>query len=113
VDTLRVFTLRVIRGGSPFNPDRRHIHHLLMKLGWGHRLSSSALWVYSLVFVVLALKPNAFWGGISPTLQFFALLGLAFGVASLPYVLVRTGLGQSNLGSDQDDPLDAGISQSE
>jgi len=103
VDTLRVFTLRVIRGGSPFNPDRRHIHHLLMKLGWGHRLSSSALWVYSLVFVVLALKPNSFWGGMSPTWQFFALLGLAFGLASVPYFLVQTGLGQSKLDSDQAD----------
>ena len=42
VDTLRVFTLRVLNGQSPFTPDRRHIHHLLMQLGWGHRLTSAA-----------------------------------------------------------------------
>ena len=49
VDTLRVFTLRVLNGQSPFTPDRRHIHHLLMQLGWGHRLTSAALWMYSLL----------------------------------------------------------------
>lgn len=100
VDTLRVFTIRVLLGRSPFSPDRRHIHHLLMKLGWGHRLSSSALWMYTLLFVVLALQPNAFWAGLSVTEQFLGLLGLAFAVASVPYFLVRTGVGQSSLSQE-------------
>ena len=100
VDTLRVFTIRVLMRRSPFSPDRRHIHHLLMKLGWGHRLSSSALWMYTLLFVVLALKPNAFWAGLSVTEQFLVLLGLAFAVASVPYLLVRTGVGQSSLSQE-------------
>ncbi|MDA0940753.1 MAG: MraY family glycosyltransferase [Bacteroidetes bacterium] len=100
VDTLRVFTIRVLLGRSPFSPDRRHIHHLLMKLGWGHRLSSSALWMYTLLFVVLALQPNAFWAGLSVTEQFLVLLGLAFAVASVPYFLVRTGVGQSSLSQE-------------
>ena len=34
VDTLRVFALRILARRSPFSPDRRHIHHLLMQLGW-------------------------------------------------------------------------------
>ena len=71
-----------------------------MKLGWGHRLSSSALWMYTLLFVVLALKPNAFWAGLSVTEQFLVLLGLAFAVASVPYLLVRTGVGQSSLSQE-------------
>ena len=100
VDTLRVFTIRVLLGRSPFSPDRRHIHHLLMNLGWGHRLSSSALWMYTLLFVVLALQPNAFWAGLSVTEQFLVLLGLAFAVASVPYFLVRTGVGQSSLSQE-------------
>jgi UDP-N-acetylmuramyl pentapeptide phosphotransferase/UDP-N-acetylglucosamine-1-phosphate transferase len=100
VDTLRVFTLRVLQRRSPFSPDRRHIHHLLMKLGWGHRLSSAALWMYSLLFVVLAFKPNSFWGGLGATEQFLLLLGLAFGVAAIPSALVQTGLGVSSLSED-------------
>ena len=97
VDTLRVFTLRVLNGQSPFTPDRRHIHHLLMELGWGHRLTSAALWMYSLLFVVLALQPREAWGGIGVTAQFFVLLGMAFALASLPYFMVRTGMGVSQL----------------
>lgn len=110
VDTLRVFMLRVLLRRSPFSPDRRHIHHLLMKLGWGHRLSSSALWMYSLLFVVLALKPNSFWLGLTVTQQFLMLLGVAFGVASVPVFLLRTGVGQSSLsesGLDEDDESNA------
>ena len=103
VDTLRVFTLRVLNGQSPFTPDRRHIHHLLMQLGWGHRLTSAALWMYSLLFVVLAFQPEAAWGGIGRTAQFFVLLGLAFALGSLPYFMVRMGLGISSLSA----PLDA------
>jgi len=29
-DTLRVFTMRLLKGNSPFHPDRTHIHHLLI-----------------------------------------------------------------------------------
>ena len=29
VDTLRVFAIRMIKGRSPFSPDRNHVHHLL------------------------------------------------------------------------------------
>ena len=95
-----MFTLRVLNGQS-FTPDRRHIHHLLMQLGWGHR-TSAALWMYSLLFVVLAFQPEAAWGGIGRTAQFFTLLGLAL-PCSLPYFMVRMGLGISSLSA----PLDA------
>ena len=97
VDTLRVFALRILASRSPFSPDRRHIHHLLMQLGWGHRLTSAALWMYSLVFVVLAMQPSELWGQIGVTGQFFVLLGLAFCVGSLPYFMLKTGLGNSQL----------------
>ncbi|QNL23227.1 undecaprenyl/decaprenyl-phosphate alpha-N-acetylglucosaminyl 1-phosphate transferase [Hyphobacterium sp. CCMP332] len=32
-DTLRVFTIRVINGVSPFSPDKNHLHHQLLKIG--------------------------------------------------------------------------------
>ena len=103
VDTLRVFALRIMARRSPFSPDRRHIHHLLMQLGWGHRLTSAALWIYSLVFVVLALQPVEMWGAIGITGQFFALLGLAFALGSLPFFMLKTGIGNSQLFPPVDD----------
>jgi predicted small integral membrane protein len=36
-DTLRVFTLRLVYGRSPFSPDRNHIHHIMLDLGLTHR----------------------------------------------------------------------------
>ncbi|WP_316824816.1 MraY family glycosyltransferase [Pedobacter miscanthi] len=32
-DSLRVFTIRILKGGSPFRGDRNHIHHRLERLG--------------------------------------------------------------------------------
>ncbi len=36
-DTLRVFGLRILNRRSPFSPDRIHVHHFLLDLGFSHR----------------------------------------------------------------------------
>ena len=36
LDTLRVFSIRIYKGRSPFAPDRNHIHHLLLDRGLSH-----------------------------------------------------------------------------
>ena len=33
-DTLRVFTIRILNGRWPFHPDRNHIHHRLLAMGF-------------------------------------------------------------------------------
>lgn len=33
LDTLRVFTLRILNGSSPFAPDKNHVHHYLIRIG--------------------------------------------------------------------------------
>ena len=35
-DTLRVMTKRLSEGRSPFKPDKNHIHHVLLKVGFSH-----------------------------------------------------------------------------
>jgi len=35
-DTLRVFTIRLALGNSPFTADRRHMHHVLLDKGFSH-----------------------------------------------------------------------------
>ena len=35
-DTLRVFTIRILNRKSPFEADRNHMHHRMLKLGMGH-----------------------------------------------------------------------------
>jgi UDP-N-acetylmuramyl pentapeptide phosphotransferase/UDP-N-acetylglucosamine-1-phosphate transferase len=53
-DTLRVFTLRLIEGRSPFSPDRNHIHHFLLDLGMSHRQITLTLVGVNLLFIGLA-----------------------------------------------------------
>ena len=35
-DTLRVMCTRILKGGSPFAPDKTHLHHLFIDLGFSH-----------------------------------------------------------------------------
>ena len=52
-DTLRVFSLRIWNGRSPFSPDKNHIHHLLTNNGWSHSLSAKILCgVHAIVLVL-------------------------------------------------------------
>jgi len=37
LDVVRVFFLRLYSGRSPFNPDRSHLHHLLIDKGFSHK----------------------------------------------------------------------------
>ncbi len=42
-DTLRVFTLRIWKGRSPFEADRTHIHHLLTNEGFSHSFAAKLI----------------------------------------------------------------------
>lgn len=55
-DTLRVFTLRVLKGKSPFHPDRNHIHHMMIDAGLTHTWASIILIIVNFVFIILAVK---------------------------------------------------------
>lgn len=54
-DTLRVFTLRVIAGKSPFIPDRSHTHHQLLDLGISHIHSTLIILVLNLLILVISI----------------------------------------------------------
>jgi UDP-N-acetylmuramyl pentapeptide phosphotransferase/UDP-N-acetylglucosamine-1-phosphate transferase len=52
-DTIRVFTTRLIRGQSPMQADRRHIHHLLIDTGRSHTEATTILTGLSMIVIVL------------------------------------------------------------
>jgi UDP-N-acetylmuramyl pentapeptide phosphotransferase/UDP-N-acetylglucosamine-1-phosphate transferase len=56
VDTLRVFTIRLIHGGSPFKADRNHLHHVLLDLGMNHREVTLTLYLVNFLFIIVALS---------------------------------------------------------
>jgi UDP-GlcNAc:undecaprenyl-phosphate/decaprenyl-phosphate GlcNAc-1-phosphate transferase len=53
LDTLRVFSIRILHGRSPFSPDRNHIHHLLLDKGMSHMSITMALSIATIVCVVV------------------------------------------------------------
>jgi UDP-GlcNAc:undecaprenyl-phosphate GlcNAc-1-phosphate transferase len=55
-DTCRVFTIRLIKGKSPFKADQNHIHHRLLKLGLNHMQATLLLMVINFLFIYLALQ---------------------------------------------------------
>jgi UDP-GlcNAc:undecaprenyl-phosphate GlcNAc-1-phosphate transferase len=54
-DTLRVFTLRLIKKKSPFRADKNHIHHILLRIGMTHRQVALLLVGINLIFITLAV----------------------------------------------------------
>jgi len=50
-DTLRVFTLRIVSGKSPFEADRNHIHHRILRLGFNHLQATLCLSVINLLSI--------------------------------------------------------------
>lgn len=55
-DTLRVFTLRILRNTSPFTADSNHLHHRLLFLGLSHMQATLVLVVSNVVFIIIALS---------------------------------------------------------
>ncbi|MBK8710941.1 MAG: undecaprenyl/decaprenyl-phosphate alpha-N-acetylglucosaminyl 1-phosphate transferase [Niastella sp.] len=53
-DTLRVFGIRILDRRSPFSPDRNHIHHYLLDLGFSHKKITYSCVIITLLFIVSA-----------------------------------------------------------
>lgn len=58
-DTLRVFVIRILKGNSPFAPDRNHIHHLLLDAGLSHTQAVSILLTFNVSVCLIVLTIQA------------------------------------------------------
>jgi UDP-N-acetylmuramyl pentapeptide phosphotransferase/UDP-N-acetylglucosamine-1-phosphate transferase len=58
-DTLRVFAMRIWKGGSPFDADKTHIHHLLTNRGLSHVFAVRVIYfVHAFVLIEVYLLQN-------------------------------------------------------
>lgn len=57
-DTIRVFGYRVVKGVSPFVPDKNHIHHILLRAGLKSSLVVLVLCFFNLAIILVALNMN-------------------------------------------------------
>ena len=81
LDTLRVFSIRIAKGRSPFTPDRNHIHHLLLDNGLSHAAVTFTCVAINVCFIAMA------WMGrsLGPNYLLLILLTLAFSGIGLLY----------------------------
>jgi len=50
-DTVRVMTLRIMNNKSPFQPDKNHIHHLLLDIGFSHMQVTAILTGVNIIII--------------------------------------------------------------
>ncbi len=74
LDTLRVFSIRILQGRSPFTPDRNHIHHLLLDRGLNHRQVTFSCVGLNISFITMAY----FGRTLGPTVLIFLMIGVSF-----------------------------------
>jgi len=77
-DTLRVMFTRALKGRSPFSPDKTHLHHAFIDLGYSH--IGTTLKIIQINLAILAGWAIAWALGASATLQLYvvAALGVLF-----------------------------------
>ena len=80
-DTLRVFGLRILDRRSPFSPDRIHVHHYLLDLGFSHKKITYSLSAATVSFITLAFILRNY----NCTLIVGVLLALATGLIGILY----------------------------
>ena len=80
-DTLRVFSLRIFDRRSPFSPDRTHVHHFLLDLGFSHRTVTLLCVTTNISFIVLAF----FLRNLGTTMVIGILMSMAFSLIALIY----------------------------
>lgn len=50
-DTLRMFFIRLMEGKSPFEGDRKHLHHILIDIGFSHKTATAVLLSFNVSIV--------------------------------------------------------------
>ncbi|MEN9570248.1 MAG: hypothetical protein RL172_1479 [Bacteroidota bacterium] len=80
-DTLRVFSLRILERRSPFSPDRNHVHHFLLELGFSHKMIAFLCVGANIGFIVLTLALR----NLGTTMVIGILLSIATSLIALIY----------------------------
>lgn len=86
-DTLRVMTMRMLRGYSPFKPDKTHLHHLFIDMGFSHL--GAALFILTINAVVVLIWLASWKMGASIDVQTYIAIGLGVLVTFGFYKLMK------------------------
>ena len=74
-DTLRVMSMRILRGKSPFSPDKTHLHHLFIELGFTH--TGTTVSILSLNFLIVVVWFLSYKLGASIDAQLYIVIAMS------------------------------------
>lgn len=86
-DTLRVMLARILRGTSPFHPDRTHLHHLFIDLGFSHAGTTASILTLN-ALVIMAQWLTWYCGG-SIDLQLYVVVGIGIMITAGFYLFMH------------------------
>ena len=86
MDTLRVMTMRICNGNSPFKADKTHLHHAIINCGLSHL--KTTLLIITLNLVVVGVWYATYATGQSATIQFVTTLFAAVTAIIMPYFII-------------------------
>ncbi len=84
-DTVRVMLVRMMKGSSPFKPDKRHIHHYLLELTGDHQKATAILLFFNVLFIALSFALR----NLNIEAHITILILLAGFLSFIPYNVVR------------------------
>lgn len=83
IDTMRVFTLRALKGISPFTADRNHIHHRLIDHGLSHRQTVISIYLFNLIIIAASVFAQNF----EPTYSFLVIIASVILIIQIPFFI--------------------------
>lgn len=87
-DTLRVMSMRMLQGRSPFSPDRTHLHHAFVDCGFSH--ASTAVSEILISLVIFLISNILYLLDCSAEVQlYFVILSSAIIVWGTYFILLR------------------------
>lgn len=87
-DTLRVMVMRILRGYSPFKPDKTHLHHLFIDMGFSHL--GAALFILLMNFIVVLIWFATYKMGLSLDMQMYVIVAMGMLVTFGFYKFMKT-----------------------
>lgn len=92
-DTLQVMFIRMLNGKSPFKPDKTHLHHFLLEMGFTHIKSTGIIIAANISSIILIFSLQSL--GINVLAAIFAA---SFILSAIVLILVKKRLdSKSNL----------------
>ncbi len=85
-DTLRVMVTRMLQGRSPFHPDKTHLHHMFIDLGFSHVGTTFSIILLNLTVVAVWWASVAMGCSLDVQLYVVILFGSLFTIFLYPAV---------------------------